>query len=76
VLASDASHYYSNFEQRRPFPIVCDLSEMLMGYDAMQRLASPAAHVVPGQAPLLLKRYPARPGGTADIVCLDADPLA
>jgi hypothetical protein len=75
-LASEASHYYSDFEQRRPFPIVCDVSEMLMGYDAMQRLASPLAHVVPGHDPPVLKRYPAQPGGTADIVRLDADPLA
>jgi glyoxylase-like metal-dependent hydrolase (beta-lactamase superfamily II) len=75
VLASDASHYYANFEQRRPFPIVCDLSEMLEGYNAMLKLASSPAHVVPGHDPLVLKRYPAQSGGPADIVRLDADPL-
>jgi glyoxylase-like metal-dependent hydrolase (beta-lactamase superfamily II) len=75
VLASDASHYYANFEQRRPFPVVCDVSEMLEGYGAMQRMASSSSHIVPGHDPLVLKRYPAQSGGPSDIVRLDADPL-
>jgi glyoxylase-like metal-dependent hydrolase (beta-lactamase superfamily II) len=76
VLASDASHYYANFEQRRPFPIVCDVSEMLEGYDAMRRLASSSAHIVPGHDPLVLKRYPSQPGGPPDIARLDVDPAS
>jgi hypothetical protein len=51
------------FEQRRPFPIVCDVSEMLEGHDAMQRPASSPAHIVPGHDPLVLKRYPEQPVG-------------
>jgi len=74
VVASDASHYYANFEARRPFPIVCDVSEMLEGYNAMHRLASSPAHIVPGHGPPVLKRYPAAPGGPFDIVRLDAEP--
>jgi glyoxylase-like metal-dependent hydrolase (beta-lactamase superfamily II) len=74
VVASDASHYYANFEQRRLFPIVCDVSEMLEGYNAMHRLASSPGHIVPGHDPLVLKRYPAVPGGPFDIVRLDAEP--
>lgn len=74
VLASDASHYYANFEQQRPFPVVCDVSEMLEGYGAMQRLASSSSHIVPGHDPLVLKRYPAQSGGPPDIVRLDAEP--
>ena len=76
VLASDASHYYANFEQHRPFPIVFDVGEMLEGYAAMQRLASSPAHIVPGHDPLVLKRYPAQPGRPPDIVRLDADALS
>jgi glyoxylase-like metal-dependent hydrolase (beta-lactamase superfamily II) len=76
VLASDASHYYANFEQRRPFPVVADVREMLEGYETMRRLASSEAHIVPGHDPLVLERYPAEPGGPADIVRLDAEPRA
>jgi glyoxylase-like metal-dependent hydrolase (beta-lactamase superfamily II) len=76
VIASDASHYYANFEDYRPFPIVCDVSETLEGYDTMRAQASSLAHIVPGHDPLVLKRYPALPGGPADIVRLDADPLS
>jgi hypothetical protein len=48
---------------------------MLDGYDTMKRLASSADHIVPGHDPLMLQRYPAPPGGPADIVRLDAEPL-
>jgi glyoxylase-like metal-dependent hydrolase (beta-lactamase superfamily II) len=76
VLASDASHFYANFEQRRPFPIVADVREMLEGYDTMRGLASSDAHIVPGHDPLVLQRYPSDPGGPADIVRLDVAPTA
>lgn len=75
VVASDASHYYANFEQNRPFPIVYDVGETLEGYGEMRRLASSGAHIVPGHDPLVLRRYPAQPGGPSDIVRLDAEPL-
>ena len=32
VLAADASHLYSNFEQDRAFPVVYSVAEMLEGY--------------------------------------------
>ena len=49
--------------------------EMLDGYDTTKRLASSADHIAPGHDPLVLQRYPAQPGGPADIVRLDAEPL-
>jgi len=74
VVASDASHYYANFEEYWPFPVVYDVGETLEGYDAMRRLASSLSHIVPGHDPKVLQRYPAQPGGPADIVRLDAEP--
>ncbi len=74
VLASDASHYYANFEQGRPFPVVYDVGETLEAYEAMKRLASSIDHVVPGHDPLVLQRYPAEAGRPLDIVRLDATP--
>ncbi|GGO60061.1 Glyoxylase, beta-lactamase superfamily II [Roseovarius pacificus] len=74
VLASDASHYYENFETASPFPVVADVAEMLNGYDTMFELASSRSHIVPGHDPLVLQRYP-NSGFGEGIVRLDADPL-
>ncbi|WP_066796609.1 N-acyl homoserine lactonase family protein [Sphingomonas soli] len=75
VLGSDAAHFYANFEQARPFPIVQNVVEMLEGYDRMRALASSPAHIIPGHDPLVLRRYPASQPGLDGIVRLDAEPL-
>ena len=59
VLASDASHFYANMEQTRPFPIVWSVADMVDGYRKLQRLAASPAHIIPGHDPLVLERYPA-----------------
>jgi len=59
VLASDASHFYANMEQSRPFPIVWSLADMVQGYGRLRELAESAAHIIPGHDPLVLERYPA-----------------
>jgi glyoxylase-like metal-dependent hydrolase (beta-lactamase superfamily II) len=64
VVASDASHYYANFEEYRPFPVVYDVGQTLKGYDAMRRRAFSLSHIVPGHDPKVLQRYPAQPGGS------------
>jgi len=61
VLASDASHFYANMEQARPFPIVFSVADMVQGYDRMRALAESPAHIIPGHDPLVLERYPAPP---------------
>ena len=75
VLASDASHFYANFEQSRPFPAVASVVEMLEGYRTLHQLASSPRHIIPGHDPLVLAHYPAAGAGLAGIVArLDADP--
>jgi glyoxylase-like metal-dependent hydrolase (beta-lactamase superfamily II) len=59
VLASDASHFYANMEQARPFPIVYSVADMVEGYDRLRELAQSPAHVIPGHDPEVLRRYPA-----------------
>ena len=39
VLASDASHYYEHFEQRRVFTTMFNVGEAVDGYATLQRLA-------------------------------------
>ena len=59
VLASDASHFYANMEQARPFPIVYSVADMVEGYARLRQLADSPAHIIPGHDPLVLERYPA-----------------
>lgn len=74
VLGSDASHFYANFEQNRPFPVVDSIADMLAGYDRMRSLANSNEHIIPGHDPLVLTRYPAARAGLDGVVRLDADP--
>lgn len=48
VLASDASHYYRNFIEDRPFPIVFNVDDMVARWDRMRELADSEDHIVPG----------------------------
>jgi len=59
VLASDASHFYANMEQVRPFPIVWSVADMVDGYRRLRELAGSAEHIIPGHDPLVMERYPA-----------------
>ena len=59
VLASDASHFYANFEQMRAYATVYNVGDMLEGFATVKRLATSPRHVIPGHDPLVLRRYPA-----------------
>jgi glyoxylase-like metal-dependent hydrolase (beta-lactamase superfamily II) len=58
VLASDASHFYANMEDRNPFPVVVDVAATLEGYDRLRQLAESPDNIVPGHDPLVRERYP------------------
>ena len=58
VLASDASHYWANMDEGRPFPIVDDLSKMVQGWETLRHLAGPDGVIIPGHDPLVLERFP------------------
>jgi glyoxylase-like metal-dependent hydrolase (beta-lactamase superfamily II) len=75
VLASDASHFYANMEQVRPFHLLHSVEDTLEGYRRLYELASDRANVLPGHDPVVLDRYPASAPGLEGIsVRLDADP--
>jgi len=57
VLASDATHYYENIEQRRPFPIAFDVDTMVAGFARVEQLASGPDMYIPGHDPEVLERY-------------------
>ena len=57
-LASDASHYYENFQLEKPFPIVVDIEDMLKGFATLRKLASRPDLIIPGHDPLVRTYYP------------------
>lgn len=76
VLASDAAHFYANWQERRPFPIVDNVAAYLEAYDIIESLATSPQHVIPGHDPLVLLRYPKAVSGIDDIVRVDLPPIA
>ena len=77
VLASDASHFYANFESNAPFPIVYNVSDMVKGFDRLRRLAQSPRHVIPGHDPLVTSRYAlVSPSAPYHAVRLDVEPVS
>ena len=68
VLASDASHYYADMDELRPFPIVYNVGAMIDGWRRLREIADSVAHISPGHAPEVMRRYPAPDTTTAGIV--------
>ncbi len=59
VLASDASHYAANMNERRPFPIVVDVAQMIDGWDKIRTLVEDPSRIIPGHDPEVMNLYPA-----------------
>lgn len=57
VLASDASHFYENFEQDKPFAIVHELPAMYLAFDRLRELAGADGVIVPGHDPRVADRH-------------------
>lgn len=58
VIASDASHLYSNMKEKKPFPIIYDAGAMLEGFRIIAALADSQDHIIPGHDPMVMKLYP------------------
>ena len=56
VVASDACHYYRNFQERIPFNTLHDLPGVYGAFNRIRELASDEALVLPGHDPLVLER--------------------
>ncbi len=56
VVASDASHYYRNLEERIRFNTLHDLPGMYRAFDRIRELAGADDLVIPGHDPLVLER--------------------
>lgn len=75
VIASDVAHHYAHLRQRRVFPVVDSVADVLEGYAKVERLASSPDHVVPGHDPLVAGLYPQHSSAMGEwIVRLDQAP--
>ncbi|QJU54145.1 N-acyl homoserine lactonase family protein [Herbiconiux sp. KACC 21604] len=60
LLASDAVHYYEEYEDDMPFAFVADLPGMYAGFDRIRELLDGGVkHLVCGHDPSTLDRFPA-----------------
>jgi glyoxylase-like metal-dependent hydrolase (beta-lactamase superfamily II) len=75
VLASDATHFYANIEQARPFPAVHDVLQNLEAWRKLRSLAGSEDLIIPGHDPQVLLRFPLAIPDFPGIVRLDRDPV-
>lgn len=61
VLASDASHFFENIEQDKPFAVHESVIDMYRTFDTMNALAT-SGLVIAGHDPALFDRFPSVPG--------------
>lgn len=59
VLASDALHYYEEYERGIPFAVAFNLSDMIVAHRRIRELADSDRHVVPAHDPRVAEIYPA-----------------
>jgi glyoxylase-like metal-dependent hydrolase (beta-lactamase superfamily II) len=64
LLASDAVHYYEEYERDMPFSSVADLVKMYEGFDYIRELVTSGevTHLVTGHDPSTLSRFRPAPG--------------
>lgn len=58
LLASDASHYYANFQSANPFPVTIDAELTARTFLRLRELVEDDEHIVPGHDPLVRAYYP------------------
>ena len=68
VLAADASHFYANIEQNKPYAIVHTVPLMFAAFDRIRELAGDSQLIIPGHDPLVLERFPAPTPELAGVV--------
>jgi glyoxylase-like metal-dependent hydrolase (beta-lactamase superfamily II) len=57
VLASDASHFYANVDDDRPYGTLHDVQSTYAAFDRLRELAGSDGVIVPGHDPLVAERH-------------------
>lgn len=69
VLASDALHYYEEFERGVPFSVAFNVADMVTAHDRIRELADSDQHVVAAHDPRVMEIYPAASPELAERIC-------
>ncbi len=57
VLASDATHYRANMDEKSPFPIVADIAEMFDGWQKLRNMVDDQKMIIPGHDPEVMVEH-------------------
>ena len=75
LLISDASHFYANMNEGRPFFMYHCIEDVFASYRRIRVLALSPDHIIPGHDPIVMEQYPApRPDMEGQVVRLDVAP--
>lgn len=78
LLASDAVHYYEEYEAAMPFSTVADLVAMYAGFDTIRGMVDrgEVQHLVAGHDPATLHRFPPAEGDLAGMAVTIGSPTS
>jgi len=63
ILASDATHFYKNINEERPFWVIANLAEMYDAFDLIKTMADSPNLIIPGHDPLVMDLFPVAGAG-------------
>lgn len=74
VLASDATHFFSNFLQHRPHRVTIDVGATLRSFRRLMAIAGSADRVIPGHDPKVRALYPKYDVNGIEVIALHEPP--
>jgi glyoxylase-like metal-dependent hydrolase (beta-lactamase superfamily II) len=74
LLASDATHYYANALEQRPYILTVDLVQTLDSYERLHQLVDHPSRIVPGHDPRVGEIYPKTIINGVELIALHEQP--
>ena len=76
LLASDVTHFYTNFLQQRPFRVTVDVNATLRSYWQLRKIAGSIDRIIPGHDPKVRALYPKYDVNGVEVIALHEPPKA
>jgi glyoxylase-like metal-dependent hydrolase (beta-lactamase superfamily II) len=74
LLASDVSHFFTNFLQRRPFRVTVDVVATHRSYRELMKIAGSVDRIIPGHDPKVRALYPKYNVNGVEVIALHERP--